>query len=75
MRAQDVTEYFSLFHVPSLAIGWAKMGFAVESAKSWARACFSPTEAQEWMAQGFNPKDAILWSYSKIAPELYCKLK
>ncbi|KAJ9052049.1 hypothetical protein DSO57_1038089 [Entomophthora muscae] len=60
MRAQDVTEYFSSFRIPSLAIGWAKTGFAVETAKSWARTCFSPTEAQD---------------YSKIAPELCRKLK
>ncbi|KAJ9065155.1 hypothetical protein DSO57_1022674 [Entomophthora muscae] len=36
MRAQDVTEYFSSFRIPSLAIGWAKSGFSVEAAKSWS---------------------------------------
>ncbi|KAJ9081314.1 hypothetical protein DSO57_1015983 [Entomophthora muscae] len=68
-------KYFSSFRIPSLAIGWAKSGFSVETAKSWSRACFNPAEATIWNKLGFNPKDARSWSYSEISPDLCCKLR
>ncbi|KAJ9084950.1 hypothetical protein DSO57_1018842 [Entomophthora muscae] len=75
MRAQDVTEFFASFRVPSLAIGWAKLGLNVDTAKSWSHACFNPSEASEWAKQGFSPKDTRLWSYAEIDPELCRKLR